>query len=398
MNKPVFSGYEQSVLTVGQDQNGLVFTQKHLHQLAKLKAKLPAGMYRLEYQSVRWGNYVGLVELPDVIFEILPKVDRSSDISLTRSNWTNLLQQFDFLPQIGNLNPQLLMQPGKLTESIQRSFLKEVNCIVKRGLSRQYRSQQGQQQFLRGKLLLPQQIRTNLIHKHQFYVQAQTRTLDHPLNQRIKLTLQIIAKSSRFTAPANDLLRHFSSVSDISLKQTQVANSLNRFNQHYQVAVQLANLICKGYLGGTFAGQDFGFSLLFDMSQLFELLVYYHLKKLSAEREFTLHFQPQRNFWQTKNLRPDFLLNMGNGQRVVIDTKWKVLTHPTPNDEDLRQIFAYTQVFEVNRGILFYPQTGKQLPMKKIFNLPSAKGTTGEIQFLSILENLESQLIKILHI
>ena len=286
MSKPVFSVYEQAVLLVGQQQKGFFFTDKHLHQLAHLKRTLPAGMFRLEYQSVRWGNYVGLIELPEVIIEILPKVDRSNDITLTRERWTNLLQQFNFLPQLGDLNPQLLMQPGNLTEALQRAFINEVQQLVQRGLTRQYRSQAAQQPFLRGKLLLPEQIRTNLVQKHQFYVQSQTHVKDHPLNQRIKQALRIVANAGSYSAQTNDLLRYFRSVTDVPLPTTESRIPLNRATQQYRLALRLANLICNGYLGGTFAGQDFGFSLLFDMSRVFELLIYYHLKKLSNDRKF----------------------------------------------------------------------------------------------------------------
>ncbi|WKN43268.1 McrC family protein [Tunicatimonas pelagia] len=396
MSKLIFSVYEQATLLVGQQQNGFIFTEKHLWQLAQLKSKFPAGMYRLEYQSVRWGNYVGLVELPEVIIEILPKIDRSGNIFQTRLRWTQLLQQFDFLPQLGNLNPQLLMQPGELTETLQRAFISEVSRITPRGLARQYRSQQGQQPFLRGKLLLTEQIRTNLVQKHRFYVQSQNHVKDHSLNQRIKQALRIVAQSGHYSAKTNDLLRYFRSVTDISLDALEPQISLNRATQHYQLALRLANLICGGYLGGTFAGQDFGFSLLFDMSRVFELLVYYHLKKLSHEHNFKLHYQPQRAFWRTKNLCPDFLLELEGEQRIVIDTKWKVLAYPEPNDEDLRQVFAYTQVFEASRGILLYPQSNNLSPTQTSFNLISTNSATGEIQFLSILENIKSQLLNIL--
>ncbi len=396
MSKPVFSVYEQATLSVGQQQNGFFFTEKHLRQLAQLRNRLPAGMYRLEYQSVRWGNYVGLVELPEVIIEILPKIDRSSDIVQTRVHWTQLLQQFDFLPQLGNLNPQLLMQPGELNDTLQRAFISEVSRITQRGLSRQYQSQQSQQYYLRGKLLLTEQIRTNLVQKHRFYVQSQNHVKDHLLNQHIKQALRIVAQSGLYPTKTNDLLRYFRSVTDISLDTPEPHISLNRVTQHYQLALRLANLICGGYLGGTFAGQDFGFSLLFDMSRVFELLVYYHLKKLSNKHHFKLHYQPQRTFWRSKNLRPDFLVDFGDNQRVVIDTKWKVLAYPEPNDEDLRQVFAYTQVFEASRGILLYPQASNLSPSQTSFNLISTNSATGEIQFLSILENIESQLLNIL--
>ena len=239
MSKPVFSVYEQATLSVGQQQNGFFFTEKHLRQLAQLRNRLPAGMYRLEYQSVRWGNYVGLVELPEVIIEILPKIDRSSDIVQTRVHWTQLLQQFDFLPQLGNLNPQLLMQPGELNDTLQRAFIREVSRITQRGLSRQYQSQQSQQYYLRGKLLLTEQIRTNLVQKHRFYVQSQNHVKDHLLNQHIKQALRIVAQSGLYPTKTNDLLRYFRSVTDISLDTPEPHISLNRVTQHYQLALQI---------------------------------------------------------------------------------------------------------------------------------------------------------------
>lgn len=396
MGKPVITVYEQSLLRVGHQTPRFVFAEKHLRQLARIRRNLPAGIFRLEYQSLRLGNYVGLIELPEVIIEVLPKIDRANQVIQTRTRWTQLLQEYDFLPRLGNLNPQLLMQPGNLTETLQRSFLHEVTHLTRKGLSRQYRSQRGQQPFLRGKLLLTEQIRTNLVQKHRFYVQAQDHSKDHPLNQRIKQALSIVANSGNFTTRTKLLLPHFQSVSKVSLNSCEAPISLNRVNQHYRNALRLANLICQGYLGGTFAGQDFGFSLLFDMSRVFETVIYYHLRELSQEYSFTLHYQPQKAFWKTKHLRPDFLLDFGAGQRIVIDTKWKVLDYPEPNDEDLRQIFAYTQVFDAPRGILIYPQANYQAPTQTSFNLSSSESYAGEIHFLSIINNTKSQLEKVI--
>ncbi|MEM6842493.1 MAG: hypothetical protein AAF632_09735 [Bacteroidota bacterium] len=396
MPKPIISVYEQSRLRIGDRQNGIQVTDQHLRQLDCTRVKLPAGIFRLGYQSVQFGNWVGLIELPDIIIEILPKIADSENIGQTRTRWTHLLQQFDFLPQLGNLNPQLLMQPGNLTETLQRAFLVEVTRLVQRGLIKQYQSQRSQQPFLRGRLLFPEQIRTNLVQKHRFFVQAQCLAKDHRLNQRLKQALRIVATSGNYSSQTQDLLRYFRSVDDIPLDKPESRLKLNRVTQHYQTSLRLANLICNGYLGGTFAGQDFGFSLLFDMSRVFERLVYFHLRKLSQGHHFTVFYQPQRSFWQQKQLRPDFILQLPNNQSIVIDTKWKILNAPEPSDEDLRQIFAYTQVFRAQRGILLYPQTSDLQPTQQSFGSTSQSVSVGEIRFLSILENVKAQLLEII--
>jgi len=352
-------------------------------------------MYRLEYQSVRFGNWVGLIELSSVIIEILPKIDRTSAVDRTRTRWSQLLQEFSFLPQLGNLNPQLLMQPGNLTETLQRIFLDKVRQLTHKGLTREYCSQQGQQPFLRGKLLLNEQIRKNLVHKHRFYVRSQSHQQNHYLNQRIKQALRIVVNWGVYTHSAKDLLRHFNSVAELPLNADEKTISLNRVNHHYQNPLRLANLICGGYLGGTFAGHDFGFSLLFDMSQVFELLIYYHLEKLSKDYQFTLRYQAQRTFWESKKLRPDFLLDFGFNHLLVIDTKWKVLDTAEPSDEDLRQVFTYTQLFNAKRGVLLYPKVKNLAPVVHHFDSNSANPRIGEIQFISLEESVAQQLINL---
>ncbi|MEM9673747.1 MAG: McrC family protein [Cyclobacteriaceae bacterium] len=395
MTKPVISVYEQSVLRLGEKKKSVTFTENYLSQLARVKRELPAGMYRLEYQSIRLGNLVGLVELPDVIIEVLPKINRSGNVIHTRTRWTQLLQKFEFLPQLGNLNPQLLMQPGNLSETLQRIFLDEVHQLTRRGLKREYGSQEGQMPFMRGKLLLSEQIRTNLVHKHRFYVQSRSLQEDHYANQRIKQALRVVNHWGGYQTRAKDLLRYFQRVTNLPLNTSEKNISFNRNTQHYQTPLRLANLICGGYLGGTFAGNDFGFSLLFDMSRVFELLIYYHLQKLSKNYRFTLHYQSQRAFWKSKNLRPDFLLDFGSNHRLVIDTKWKVLEVAEPADEDLRQVFTYTQLFNAKRGILLYPKVGNLLPVVRQFNSNEANTSTGEVQFVSLESSLTDQLKKL---
>ena len=132
------------------------------------------------------------------------------------------------------------------------------------------------------------------------------------------------------------------------------------------------------------------------MSQVFELLIYYHLQKLSQDYLFTLHYQPQRSFWKSRNLRPDFLLDFGLQHKLIIDTKWKVLETPEPSDENLRQIFTYTQHFQAKRGILLYPKVDNLSPVAHKFISEIANPSSGEVRFISLEIPLADQLLEIL--
>jgi 5-methylcytosine-specific restriction enzyme subunit McrC len=97
------------------------------------------------------------------------------------------------------------------------------------------------------------------------------------------------------------------------------------------------------------------FALLFDMNQLWEEFIYRQLLKIDDSNS-NVHFQNQKNFWESRKLRPDLIIEK-DGQRMVLDTKWKIIDNAQPSDEDLRQIFAYNIYWEVNKGFLVYPKT-----------------------------------------
>lgn len=396
-NKPVFTVYEHEVISVGAQRNELVFKDKHLQQLARLHHRLPAQLYRLEYQSVRFSSIVGVIQLPEMIIEILPKATKHSDPHPIRQAWTKLLQSSGFLPYLSEPYPQLLTQPGSLASVLQSAFLQEVESLLRQGLVKEYHTSEGNQPFLRGKLILAQQIKHNLIRQERFYTRSQQHRPDHPLNQRLKQALRIIEAQGGQQTAAPHLLTHFRSVINLPLDQSWEKSELNRTSQRYQRAVSLAELICKGYLGGAFVGNNYGFSLLFDMNRVFETLIYQYLLQLSQDHQWHLRYQPDQTFWQHKKLRPDFVLNLPGQQRIVIDTKWKILTQPEPNDEDLRQIFAYTQIFQAHRGILLYPDIYHLRSTVQSFPGTATQAASCEIQFVSLLENPEQQLLSLLN-
>jgi 5-methylcytosine-specific restriction enzyme subunit McrC len=86
------------------------------------------------------------------------------------------------------------------------------------------------------------------------------------------------------------------------------------------------------------------------------------LKQLQKHQTSTFKVIGQHalSFWKPavqgagKSLRPDIIIE-SNGDRIIIDTKWKLPKDERPSDEDLKQMFAYNNRFKSKHSILLYP-------------------------------------------
>jgi 5-methylcytosine-specific restriction enzyme subunit McrC len=61
--------------------------------------------------------------------------------------------------------------------------------------------------------------------------------------------------------------------------------------------------------------------------------------------------------------RPDLILevtpNKTKAQRIIVDTKQKLMENNEPSDDDLKQMFLYAHYFESSSLILLYPSVDK---------------------------------------
>ncbi len=103
-------------------------------------------------------------------------------------------------------------------------------------------------------------------------------------------------------------------------------------------------------------GSENMIALLFDMNTLWEEYIYRMLIKTN-QSEYEIHAQSKDNFWETKTIRPDIVLNCKICKKpmFIIDTKWKVIKNTQPSDDDLKQMYAYNQYWNVNKSMLLYP-------------------------------------------
>ena len=83
-----------------------------------------------------------------------------------------------------------------LFEFFVKVFVKEVGLLMRKGMRSAYTQIQGNENVFKGRLLVSENIRENLVHKERIYVEYELFTQDRPENRVIKSTLEVLLKRS----------------------------------------------------------------------------------------------------------------------------------------------------------------------------------------------------------
>ena len=141
---------------------------------------------------------------------------------------------------------------------------------------------------------------------------------------------------------------------------------------HYEAALAWARLILRNESPLTGEGPHCAPSLLFPMEKVFEAFVAMHLAvqlkpafqmQEQAQSQHLVRHLEQKWFW----LKPDLLVRESKKNRLVLDTKWKLIDSSQGNSDkkyglaqsDFYQLNAYGQNYLEGQGsvVLIYPKT-----------------------------------------
>ncbi len=160
---------------------------------------------------VSFNNYVGLVQLPGGLqIEILPKVDFGNDIDdvdRTKRVFLKMLRSLkDFDGKVfgdANLNADRM----NLYEIFINMYLGEVRHLVKKGIKSAYVGQEDNLKYYKGKLLVNEHIKSNLVHKERFFVGYDEFNLNRPENRLVKSTLLKLQKQTNSSENSKEIYR-----------------------------------------------------------------------------------------------------------------------------------------------------------------------------------------------
>jgi 5-methylcytosine-specific restriction enzyme subunit McrC len=326
---------------------------------------------------LRLDNYVGVIETPcGVQIEILPKhLHSHAEASSGRRLLQRMLSKVWGLPsrQTGPAGIQAFNAP--LTEWVMREFLVCLDLLVKRGLRFDYHPVREQQRFLRGRMLVSEQMRQPPGREHIFAIEHDVFDADRPENRLLRSALEKVCRATR--EPGNWRLSHELATYLASIPSSQNVDADfrlwrdDRLMAHYRPIRPWCELILTGRNPLAVAGDWRGLSLLFPMEKLFEKYVEVMLRSQLASGLLLTRTPSRKNLCEHLgsgwfNLQPDLMVSSGD-RRWILDTKWKRIDEGkgNPRDKydvsqaDLYQLFAYGHKYLSGLGdvALIYPAT-----------------------------------------
>lgn len=343
--------FEQERLYVGEDG----FERPHWQLLAAYAEREGHRFFSLGANSIRFHTYVGALQVGRLLIEVLPKADRGNT---SKAEWQSILiemlQLCRLLPKYVSSEAQLRLRSNSILELYLKMLLEEIQLIVNRGLFRAYRRVEGPSSVLRGRLLLQQQLHAQLNHKEQFFTASDQFDLNHPVHQQLLKALQLMAQLP-LPYEMQLMVRYLSGIfreSGVKAHYHSRLHPQTAPHPQYEKALQMAQLLLDQQRPDVRWGEHQVLALMFDMNRLFEAYVYEVL--LRTKEDIRVWRQHSRTFWRQHQIRPDLVLEL-DGRRIVLDTKWRVLTHASPKAEELRQLFVYMQYFDAQVAYLLYP-------------------------------------------
>lgn len=347
-------------------------------------------------EVVRFTCFVGVIRAPDGYqIEVLPKV--GSAIGGGKEQARQLL--IEMLVCLGRFrhiqtdSARLVAIRMPLLEVFISEFLHAVEHLIKRGMRSDYSLQQDNLFALRGKLQMATHLRYNLCRRDRFFAEFDEFSPDRAENRLLHAALRRVLSwtaSHTHQQLARELCFVFA---DVPVSQHPSMDfqrvRMDRGMAHYDAALAWARLILEDESPLTGEGGHYAPSLLFPMGAVFEAFVAKHLTR-QLTYGFTLRTQARsqslvRHLDQDWfRLKPDLLVQESTENRLVLDTKWKLINGwlSTGSEKygltqgDFYQLYAYGQNYLDGKGdvVLIYPKTDRFDKALPEFTFPKSPG------------------------
>lgn len=314
------------------------------------------------YPSIRVGPFAGIVQLSKKRIHFSTKVD------------ARLFYMLSFLKseKAFHYDPHTIIDIEKgsnFFDIVGRLFLNKLNELIKIGLLRKYVRTNENLRFLKGKLLIKNQIRKNLVDKSRFSCEYEDLTFDNLENRIILSALSSLISLIRFNEKVRNELKKFETIFKdcITYKKInpQECNfvKFNRINQHYVDIIKLSKLILEArFIRSVHEGESRGFNFIVDMNKVFEDFITEIIEEVISEDFSGYIVEKQQKFRSLVKERklitkPDVLIkNENDCYPLIIDTKYKSKS----SNSDFYQIIAYSLALPTSkRCCLIYPVSDK---------------------------------------
>jgi 5-methylcytosine-specific restriction enzyme subunit McrC len=364
---------------------------------------------------IRAKNYVGLIQIKNgTQIQILPKIDAGEEVD-TKKTFLHMLRSMkDFPSKVFN-DASLKLDRMNLYEIFINMYIQEVRSLVKKGIKSAYQPIEENANFYKGKLVVKEQIKQNIVHKERFYIKYDEFSVNRAENRLVKSTLLKLIQLSNSAANIKEmrqLLTNFEMVEpSVNYQKDFSKVVVDRNTKDYKILMQWSKVFLMNKSFTTFSGTTSSRALLFPMEKVFESYVAQSLKKEFADLDWDVSAQDKGYylFNTPKNqfaLRPDIVIRCEENTTIVLDTKWKsLINNPGMNygisQADMYQMYAYSKKYKTPEIWLLYPINSTMKDAKNIeFISNEEERVTVKLFFVDVahieesLGELKQKLIK----
>lgn len=364
-------------------------------------------------------NYVGVIQVPGLTLEILPKIDKGkhqtdSQGMLAQHNLLYMLAFTRKLPFEERDLASLKLQKMPLLEVLIGLFANHLLEELRRGVDHAYVNREENLPRIKGKILMNRHLLMNAAHRERFYVGFDEFLDDTPLNRILKATSRRLISVSASTENQRLLMEAtaiFDEVGDIFPDAHHFDRvHLHRNNERFQALLDFCRIVWQEQSPNPSAGNSRTFSLLFPMEKLFEEFIARFIRRYAEDVglkreniriqsagsiEYLLREEEHPNNRRFK-LQPDLLVSDGKTTSLILDTKWKCLKSDDEDNKngvpqaDMYQMYAYANRYDCKDVILLYPDTGEVTP--KSYRLLGDEDKRIRVQVINLNRDLKKEL------
>jgi 5-methylcytosine-specific restriction enzyme subunit McrC len=328
-------------------------------------------------KALRARGVVGVIAAGGCALEILPKIDivgedRAQATGSIRRQLVHMLAvALDLKIDAGQFTA-LDWQRETLLEILIRLFSERLVDAVRQGMPRRYIEHADDLPALRGRLNATRQFTTLAVEPSRLACRYDALTPDIALNHIMKAVVTRLSRIARTTdnqRRLRELAFAYADIAEVPVSALRWDDLvLDRTNGRWRELLILARLVLGERFQTTSTGGSDGFSLLFEMNNLFEEYVARMLRRALADTDFhvvsqggrlyCLETEDRRQLFQTK---PDILIKRGHAVLQVIDTKWKRIAAHVDDPKqgvsqtDVYQMMAYGRLYRCRKLTLLYP-------------------------------------------
>jgi len=346
--------------------------KRGINLIKKANLQSNAELFKLFHDKIKATQYVGFIKIRDHTIQVIPKIFGED----STSNLHFLLQLLKFTKKI-SIKEQDLGHLSRLKddffEVIIYLFAKNLRDLLRRDFKKSYVNKEENICFLKGKLMLLEQIRANSVDNTKYFCRYEEFTENHMMNQIFKYCADLLIKvstSNQNKKMLEDILIYLCDVEYVVVNSSDFNKiHFTRLNREYEPLVNLCRLFLENLSVKFSVSKLETFVFMFDMNRLFEEFVFRFIKhqksRIFVDGTHNIVYIKDQvrlgKLFDEFGLRGDILIQDNSGRKILLDTKYKSLTetksHYGLSISDFYQMFVYSvsQQQKYKEIVLLYP-------------------------------------------